>query len=185
MRKVLAALMVAGLAACGSGDDDTTTPAPNDDGAAAPADGGEPDEDADGVGGGGSITDAQPAGQAFAAVDGLEFTLQQPGGLDCTVSPEAITFSYSIGDNEITLGAGANFYEDQGWLGGINLRVANPESEDGPITYFPDLTAHGDRIVVDGASVSYSGPMMKQPANDGSNPPPVDVGDGTISITCP
>lgn len=137
MRTTLALLMVVGLAACGGGDDDSATPEANDDEVAAPADGGEPAEEADGGGGGGSITDAQPPGQAFASVDGREFTLQQPGGVDCTVSQEAITFSYRIGDNEVTLSAGANFYGDQGWLGGINLRVANPEGEDGPITYFP------------------------------------------------
>jgi len=27
--------------------------------------------------------------------------------------------------------------------------------------------------------------MQKQPANDGNNPPAIDVGDGTISVTCP
>ena len=40
-------------------------------------------------------------------------------------------------------------------------------------------------MAVDGDSFSYSGPMMKRPPNDGSNPPPVDVGDGLVSVTCP
>ena len=132
---------------------------------------------------GGVIVDLQPPGQAMVMVDGQEYTLTDPGALACTIGQDAITFSFRIGDNEVTLGGGANLYDD-GWLGGIDLRVANPADEPGPISYFPDLAAHGDGIAVDGESMSYSGPMQKQPANDGSNPPPIDVGDGTISVTC-
>ena len=116
-------------------------------------------------------------------VDGQEYTLTDPGAIACTIEQDSLTFSYRIGDNEVTLGGGANLY-DTGWLGGVDLRVANPASEPGPINYFPDLAAHGDAVAIDGASMSYSGPMQKQPANDGSNPPPIDVGDGTISFTC-
>ena len=96
-----------------------------------------------------------------------------------------ITFSFRIGDNEVTLGAGANRYET-GWLGNIDMTVANPDGEEGPISYFPDLAEHGDAgLAFDGNSMSYSGPMQKSPRNDGSNPPPIDVGDGVISVTCP
>ena len=136
-----------------------------------------------GGGGGGQVVNQQPPGQAMASVDGRELTLTEPGAVDCSITSEAITFGFRIGDNEVTLGAGANLYDD-GWLGGIDLIVWNPEGEDGPISYYPDLAEHGDRIAVDGESVSYSGPMLKQPPNDGSNPPPVEVGEGTISATC-
>ncbi len=119
----------------------------------------------------------------MAEVDGQTFTLTEPGALACSITKDAITISFRIGDNEITLGGGANRY-DAGWLGSIDLRVANPDGEPGPISYFPDLAAHGDRIAIDGDSVSYVGPMQKQPPNDGTNPPPVDIGDGAISATC-
>lgn len=107
----------------------------------------------------------------------------EAGALDCKVAEDAITFSFRIGDNEVTLGGGANHY-DEGWFGSIDLRVANPQGEEGPVSYFPDLATNSDSVAVDGNSMSYSGPMQKQPPNDGSNPPPVDVGDGTISVTC-
>ena len=110
--------------------------------------------------------------------------MQEPGALACTIADDSITFSFRIGDNEVTLGAGANLY-DTGWLGAITLTVGNPAGEAGPISYFPDLAANGGGLAIDGSSLSYSGPMQKQPANDGSNPPPVDVGDGVISVTCP
>ena len=132
---------------------------------------------------GGVIVEPQPPGQAMVMVDGQEYTLTDPGALACTIEQDAITFSFRVGDNEVTLGGGANLYDD-GWLGGVDLRVANPAGEPGPISYFPDVAAHGDGIAVDGESMSFSGPMQKQPANDGSNPPPIDVGDGTISVTC-
>ncbi len=185
MRKIAIALAVLGLVACGGGDDDSVTPepAPVDDATAADDANGDANGD-DGGAGSGAIVSPQPAGQASVTVDGLDYTMQEPGALDCAISDDAITFSFRIGDNEVTLGAGANLY-DNGWLGNIEVRVANPTSEPGPITYFPDLTANGDGLVIDGSSASYTGPMQKQPANDGSNPPPVDVGDGTISVTCP
>ena len=119
----------------------------------------------------------------MVSVDGLDFTLTEPGALACTIADDSITFSFRIGDNEVTLGAGANRYDK--WLGSINLRIGNPEGEAGPISYFPDLAASSDGIAIDEGSFSYAGPMMKQPANDGSNPPAVDVGDGVISVTCP
>lgn len=141
------------------------------------------DEESQGASAGGSVVNLQPPGQATVMVDGQEFTLTEPGALECSITQDAITISFRIGDNEVTLGGGANLY-DAGWLGSVDLRVAIPAGEPGPISYFPDLAAHGDGIVIDGVSMSYVGPMQKQPANDGSNPPPVDVGQGTISATC-
>ena len=175
MRRAFA-LMVAVvlvLAACG-GDDDAGDSATE----TTASDGGSQDAPS-----GGAVVNPQPPGQAMVTVDGQDFTLTEPGALECTIAQDAITFSFRIGDNEVTLGAGANLY-DTGWLGAIDLRVANPTGEPGPISYFPDLAANGDGITIDGASMSYTGPMQKQPANDGSNPAPVDVGQGTISVTC-
>ncbi len=131
-----------------------------------------------------TIVDPQPPGTGYAAVDGLEFTLTEIGGLACTISQDAVTFSFIMGDNEVVIGGGANRYED-GWLGNIDLRVANPTDEPGPVSYYPDLMADGDGIAVNGSSMSYDGPMKKQPPNDGTNPAPVDAGTGTISVTCP
>ena len=190
MKKVLIGLAVLALAACGSdGDGDggggAAEPEQESTGSATTGDVAQADtDDSPDAEGGDDIANLQPAGQAFVDVDGVQYTLEEPGGLDCTITDEAITFSFRIGDNEVTLGAGANRY-DTGWLGSITLNVANPEGEPGPISYFPDLAADGDGLVIDGTSASYSGPMQKQPANDGSNPAPVDVGDGVISVTCP
>jgi len=132
---------------------------------------------------GGSVANVQPPGQATVMVDGQEFTLTEPGALECSITQDAITISFRIGDNEVTLGGGANLY-DAGWVGSMDVRIANPAGEPGPIRYFPDIAAHGDGIAIDGDSMSYVGPMQKQPANDGTNPPPVEAGDGTISATC-
>ncbi len=133
---------------------------------------------------GAGVVDPQPPGQALVSVDGQEYVLTEPGALACTLADDAITFSFRIGDNEVTLGAGANETDGQ-WLGSVDLRVADPGGEPGPIAYFPDLVTNSGGVAIDGDSFSYSGPMQKQPANDGSNPPPVDVGDGLITITCP
>lgn len=171
MRRILTrvAAMVLVLGACG-GDGTSTDDTAQEDSTGESS-------------GGGAVVDPQPPGQATVVVDGQEFTLTDPGALACTIEPDAITFSFRIGDNEVTLGGGAN-RQSNGWLGSIDLRIANPASEPGPIGYFPDLAAHGDAVAVDGTSMSYSGPMQKQPANDGSNPAPIGVGDGTISVTC-
>ena len=168
----LAAAVVLVLAACG-GDDASTSDSNSSSG----------NSGSQGALASGDVANRQPAGQATVTVDGQEFTLTEPGALECTITPDAITFSFRIGGNEITLGAGANLY-DAGWLGNVDLRIANPVGEAGPVNYFPDLATKSDGIAVDGNSMSYSGPMQKRPANDGTNPPPVDVGDGTISVTC-
>ena len=159
------------LAACGGGDDGASSGTSQNDDTAGGSDGG-------------TVVNQQPPGQAIAEVDGLEFTLTDPGALACNIESDTITFSFRIGDNEITLGAGANLY-DTGWLGSIDLRVANPDSGPGPVTYFPSLADNGDGIAIEGNSMSYVGPMQMQPPNDGSNPPPIDAGSGTISVTCP
>jgi hypothetical protein len=147
--------------------------------------GGESDGDSQaGSTGGGGVVDTQPAGQATASVDGREFVLEVSPALDCSIADDSITFAFWVGDNSVVLGGGANLYED-GWLGSIDLRIADPEGEPGPVTYFPDLTVDGGGVAIHGDSMSYSGPMLKQPPNDGSNPPPEVVGDGTFSVTCP
>lgn len=183
MRKTAIVLIALALAACG-GDDDNAAPAQEATDAAPTDDTSGADDTSGESSGGGEIVNPQPAGQAHVSVDGLDYTMQEPGGLACTISDDAITFSFRIGDNEVTLGAGANLY-DTGWLGNIRTTVGNPPGEDGPVAYFPDLAANGAGLTIDGNSASYSGPMQKQPANDGSNPPPINVGDGTISVTCP
>ena len=132
----------------------------------------------------GDVVNRQLPGQAMASVDGLEFRLTEPGGLECNITPTAITLSFRIGDNEVVLGAGASLL-DQGWFGDVLLTVANPQGERGPITYSTKLAEDSGGLAIDGDSMSYAGPMWKQPANDGSFPPQVEVGEGTISATCP
>jgi hypothetical protein len=153
--------------------------------------GGEGDSVGDGGGsvpgagsGGGGVVDVQPAGQATASVDGQELTLEVSPALDCIITEESVTFAFWVGDNNVVLGGGANLYEE-GWLGNIDLRIADPVGEPGPITYFPDLAVNGSGVAIDGNSMSYSGPMLKQPPNDGNNPDPVEAGTGTFSVTCP
>lgn len=189
--RTLTATILLTAAACGGGDDasdaspesaeqtDSATSAASTD-AGTTSD----DENDDIVDGSNDVADPQPPGQATVSVDGREFTLTEPGGLACTVAPDSITFSFRLGDNEITLGGGGNQTDGQ-WLGGVDLRIANPEGEDGPITYFPELPKNSDGMAVSGNSFSYTGPMLKQLPNDGSNPMPVDVGNGIVTLTCP
>lgn len=133
---------------------------------------------------GGSVVDQQPAGQALVSVDGRDYSLEVSPAVDCSIADDAIRFSFWVGDNSVVLGGGANLYED-GWLGAIDIRISEPEGESGPIAYFPDLAENGDGISISGNSMSYSGPMEKQPPNDGSIPDPIDVGNGVITVTCP
>lgn len=176
---VAMAVLVLVLGACGGGDDGSASSSDSTGNGAST-----PSETSAGDGASGDVTDPQPPGQAYASVDGLEFTFTERGGVACSISEDAITFSFIIGDNEVVIGGGAN-HEDGEWFGSMRLDVANPDTEPGPISYFPDLMGVTSGIAVDGQSMSYVGPMQKQPANDGSNPPPVDVGDGTFSATCP
>lgn len=190
-RTLTVAILIAATA-CGGGDDDdadsATQPAEqpagaSGDDAADDVETGDVDT-GDDAGGSGDVVDPQPPGQALVSVDGREFTLTEPGGLACAVATDAITFSFRIGDNEITLGGGGNQTDGQ-WLGGLDLRIGNPDGEPGPIAYFPELPKHSDGMAVNGDSFSYSGPMLKQLPNDGTNPLPVDVGDGIVTLTCP
>ncbi len=168
MGSVTLALMLA-LGACGGGD-----------GGASGDDSGD-----GGGGGGGSVVDKQPSGQAHVTVDGREYTLTDPGALECSIGEDELTFSFIIGDNEVVLGGGVTMSND-GWFGSIDLRIANPDGEPGPISYFPDFRDLPDGVAVEGDSVSYSGPLMKQtPMESGNLPDPVDVGNGVISATCP
>lgn len=205
MRKSVLVVLALGLAACGGGDDDAASEpadepaeqaaddagddAPDDAAGDGAADDGATEADGDGSTGATApvareISRPQPPGQAYVAVDGQEFTLNDPGGLDCSISDEAITFGFRIGDNDATLGGGAN-HDDGQWFGDIRLAVANVDGQEGPSAYYPkDLTANSDLLVIDGDSAEYSGPMLWKPPNDGSNPPAIDIGDGIISVTC-
>ncbi|MBT8240041.1 MAG: hypothetical protein KJN63_02310 [Acidimicrobiia bacterium] len=177
MNRLIALLAVGALlvAACGSDDGGASEAASggandsgqsDDEGAAAPS---------------GDVVNQQEPGEAYVSVDGLEFTLTESGSLDCVINPDVLTFAFWIGDNTTTLGGGANLYDD-GWLGDIMLRVVN---EDGlPVQYYPDEGGLDSYLAFNGDSVSYSGPMLMKPPNDGTNPPAESVGDGTISVTC-
>lgn len=167
---IIAGALIMLLAACGGGDDTN-----QDSGATTSLSGAGGDDSA--------ISNPQDEGTATVSVDGQEYSLSQSPALDCSVTDDAVTFAFWIGDNSVVLGGGANLY-DSGWLGTIALRVSDPQGELGPTAYFPDLATSGDRILIEGATLSYSGPMMKQPPNDGSNPPPVDAGNGTITLSC-
>lgn len=134
-----------------------------------------------GAGSSGDVVNRQPAGQAAASVDGLEFTLTTPGGLACNVTDEEFSFSFIIGDNEVTMGGGAT-NDDGEWWGSLSLRVV---ADDGTTEYVAKLLDNPTRIAVDGSSVSYAGPMEKySPAPPGELPQPVDVGDGVFTATC-
>lgn len=182
---ILALTLIVGLASCGGDDDSAADDAATADAATAGDDeSGDSGGDAGEAATNGEVIDPQPPGQALVSVDGQEYILTEPGALDCTLADDSITFSFRIGDNEVTLGAGANQSDGQ-WFGGVDLRVADPAAEPGPIAYFTELPANSAGMAVDGDSFSYSGPMLKQPPNDGSNPPPIDVGDGLVTVTCP
>lgn len=173
MRKtaILTALLLI-LAACGGGDtgDASGDTSAGGEGQAASS-------------GGGDVVDPQPPGQAKAVVDGQEYTFTEPGGVDCNITEETITFAFIIGDNEVTVGGGANLYDD-GWLGAIDLIVWNPEGEDAPIDYSPALAENADGLAIDGASMSYSGPWTRNDPNDPGNIDGIPAGDGTLSLTC-
>jgi hypothetical protein len=181
MRRLIALLAVAALvlAACGGGDDGGASEDANG-GDSSIGNSGQSDDGGDDAPSG-DVVNQQAPGEAYVSVDGLEFTLTENGSLDCVIGPEVLTFALWIGDNTTTLGGGANLYED-GWLGNILLRVID---DDGlPVQYYPDDGGLDSYLAISGDSMSYSGPMLKQPPNDGSNPPPESVGDGTISVTC-
>ena len=150
-------------------------------GATTVADGGE--APMDGGGEASSPVDAAPPGQALVTVDDQEFTFELPGGVACNIQEEEFGFSFRIGDNEITLGGGG-FHSGSGWGGDVSLNIPEPEGDVGVTQYFIDMAEHGDQLKIDGNSLTYSGPWMMRPPNDGSNPPPVAAGEGTLSVTC-
>ncbi len=168
------------LAACGGpGQDESTSDASSNGGDIEDA-----SSEADGdLGDGGEVVDRQPPGQATVSVDGQEWTLTEPGAAECSITADEIRFSFRIGDNEVTLGGGANLYDNE-WVGIIDLTVPDPEGGEGQASYFPDATAIAAGIAIDGDSMSYSGPMQMQPPNYGDLPEPEPVGDGTVSVTC-
>lgn len=133
----------------------------------------------------GAVVDPQAPGQARVSVDGLTFEFSEPGAVECVPDPDEFRFSFVIGDNEVTLGAGANLFGDE-YLGSIEMRVASPEGEEGVTSYAPDLRANGvASLAFDGDSISYSGPVLMYPPFSGGLVDPIDVGNGTFSITCP
>ena len=124
-------LLAAALGGCGSDSDDTNSASAGDQPAAADEASGGSSSDA------GGVVDPQPAGQATASVDGQEYVLDMPGALDCTIQDDTFTYSFRIGDNEVTLGAGANKYDGK-WIGNIDLVVANPTGGARPDPLHPE-----------------------------------------------
>jgi hypothetical protein len=128
---------------------------------------------------GGNVVERQPPGQGYASIDGLEYTFDTTGGLDCETSAEEFGFSYVIGDNEVIFGGGASISGGQ-WFGSLTLQIFG---DDGVTSYVAQVVDHPEGIAVDGDRVSYSGPMEK--LVPGSAPgESIDVGDGTFSSTC-
>lgn len=167
----LGVVLVVGLlvVACG-GNGDTTS-----DGATSDAD------SSDSGSASGDVVDVQPAGQAHVSVDGEEWTFDLPAQGDCILESDTITFGFLMSDTANTIAGGANLTDD-GWLGDIRTTVINDELQ--PVNYYPADGAMDNGITIDGGSMSFSGPMLMKPPNDGTNPPAEDVGEGTISVTC-
>lgn len=166
---ILAAGLMLVVTACGSGGTGGDPGSSADDGAS---------------GSSGNVIDPPPPGQATVSVDGLELTFEEPGAVPCSIADGEFGFSFRIGDNEITIGAGGTRFDEVGWGGSIMLVVANPEGEPGPVTYVVFLRDIDESdVAFDGSSMSYSGPMLKQ--TPGSDPPGEEIGTGTISATCP
>ena len=176
------------LSACGS--DDGGDDASSNDVAADPGTSSADSDPADGADGedasGGAVVDPAPAGKATVSVDGRDITFEEVLFDSCAISDDAVTYGFAAADGVTTLAAGLN-HMDGDWLGSIAVDVPNPDGE-GVIGYYPapaeGATLEKGSVAIDGSSMSYSGPMLMQPPNDGSNPPPVDVGTGTISATC-
>jgi hypothetical protein len=163
------------LAACGGGTEPDGPTGDTGDGTGAVA------TDDGGGGSTGNVVNPQPPGQGYASVDGQEFTLSTPGGLACAVTDEEFSFSFIIGDNEVSIGGGASMSGGQ-WFGSLTLQMFGA---DGVTEYAAKLNDNPSGIAVDGDSVSYSGPMEKfEPAPAGELPDPIDIGDGVFSATC-
>ena len=190
MKRMLVVVLstVALVVACGNDDGGETSPSE----AAAQADTSSADDEAvEGDGGGddasgGAVAEPAPSGQATASVDGVELAFEEVLTSGCSISEERITYAFVAADGVTTLAGGLNRI-DGAWLGSIAIDVPNPDGE-GILGYYPaptnDGTLEDGAVAVDGSSMSYSGPMLLQPVNDGSNPPPISVGEGTVSATC-
>jgi hypothetical protein len=134
----------------------------------------------------GQVVDRQPPGQARAVVDGQEYTFTEPGGIECEVTEDHFSFSFVIGENEVAVGGGSTSTERDEWFGDFQLTVSNPVGEEVPIFYYPDpdLLINGEGLAINGNSVSYSGPMIKNDIGDPSNFDGIPAGHGTVSFTC-
>lgn len=178
---VLIVALFTSMAACG--DDDSGGASPDGGSTEGPADGGDDGVDAPS---GGSIDDPAPPGTATASVDGQDLTFDTVLASGCSIAGDAITFGFSNADGTVTIAAGLNPNGDD-WDGNIRVELPNPEGE-GTLAYNTEpaegITLPPGSVVVDGSSMTYEGPMLFQPPNDGSNPPPESVGDGTIRATC-
>jgi hypothetical protein len=86
----------------------------------------------------GDVINPPPPGQATVSVDGQQFSFTEPGGVRCNVDDDGFSFSFRIGDNETTLGAGGIRTGDS-WGGEIRMTIANPDGAPGPIDYFVSL----------------------------------------------
>ena len=131
-----------------------------------------------------TAVDAAPAGQAMATVDGREFSWDLPGAVPCDIQEGEFSFAFRSDANDTTLGGGG-FRSDSDWGGEILITVPEPQGEIGVTQYFVNLAENGDGLDIRADGLTYSGPWMMRPPNDGSNPPPVDAGEGTLTLTCP
>ncbi len=168
------AIAILGLAACGgetSGDSNSSSEAGVDTGESGETSTVSAD-----------VVNPQPPGHAYASVDGQEFTFDKPSPSSCVIEPDRLTFGFLLTEEGADLAGGAN-RSDGTWVGDIAMRTNAEDGFSG--RYYPDEGAMDTGIAIDGDSMSFTGPMLKQPRNDGTNPPPVPVGEGTISVTCP
>jgi hypothetical protein len=174
-----ALLIVLVLAACGGDDADDAAPedvvtetagaeaSPATDEGSAPS-------------GGGAVVDPPPPGEARAVVDGQTFEWATVG-TGCSIAEGEFSFGFQEGDDLVLRGGGFFLGDDAGWGGEIVVDLPGNEG------YRADLQAEGvEGLALDGASMSYSGPMTYSPPFDGTAVPEAeDVGDGTVSVTCP
>lgn len=180
MRAVALLLAAAslGLAGCGGGEAEQDGRQPSE---VVSSPGGTVDEGDEGTQSPGAV--ASP-GSATARVDGRDFAWETVG-TGCTIQEGEFSFGFSTSSDDTTL-SGGGFFIDPGWGGQIVVRVPEPAGSEGITDYFIDLTAHGTSgLAISGSSLTYSGPFMKQPPQDGTNPAPVDAGEGTVGVTCP
>lgn len=185
-RLLMAMLMMVVLLGACSDDDETASGEVGSDADATSVEDDTADDNGDATGSGGAVVGPAPAGQATVSVDGQDIAFEEVLASGCSISDEAVSYGFAAADGVTTLAAGLNHMDGE-WMGSIAVDVPGPDGE-GVIGYYPKpaegATLEEGSVAVDGSSMSYSGPMLMQPPNDGSNPPPVEVGDGTISATC-